>query len=432
MGVGPTPWHPPAMTTLWRFGVSLSRGAAVALVLAVISAPLGGGVQAAITKPFTSTSQATLSPGVEYLVGVMRTTGGRRQSVRVVRIDGSRPDVRIKALLSNDKVVMRERSSRLARRKSRPGLEAMAAINGEAVQRGAVGAYAAPLSMHVSGGELMVAGPCTRPVVGIDAQGEARIGNVRVSIQVEVPGKRDPRTVHRVNTHRNDKKVVLFTKRFASSTRTASGGTEVILDLAGMLRPNNSQQVRVVKVRRGGGNTKLKAGQAVLSMKGPNNKWVKRLRVGQRLRLNTAIVRKVDAECGGRIAAASGWSDVVEAMGGNHFTARNGKIAAPSRAVYPAGSQRHPRTGVGVTPDGRVLMVTVDGRRAGYSVGVTLSEMGALMRSLGARDAFNLDGGGSTVMSRRFPDGGYRVTNRPSDGSERPATNALAAFEYGP
>jgi hypothetical protein len=363
----------------------------------------------------------------------MKTSGGRPQSVRVTTVDGSNSRARIKALLSNDKAVMRERSSTTARRKSRPGMEAMAAINGEAVRRGAVGAYAAPLSMHISGGELMVAGPCTRPVVGVDSSGEARIENVRVHIAVEIPGLRDPRTIHRVNTHRDDPKVVLFTKSFASSTRTAKGGTEVVLDLAGTLRPSDSQQLRVIKVRRGGGNTKLKSGQAVISMKGSNNKWVRDLRAGQKLQLNTSIVRRVNSECGGRVQAASGWGDIVEAMGGNHFTARNGKVAAPSRSVYPSGSQRHPRTGVGVTADGRVLMVTVDGRRSGYSIGVTLAEMGQLMRSLGARDAFNLDGGGSTVMSRRFSDSGaFKVANRPSDGSERPATNALAAFEYVP
>ena len=83
------------------------------------------------------------------------------------------------------------------------------------------------------------------------------------------------------------------------------------------------------------------------------------------------------------------------------------------------GSQRHPRTNVGVTDDGRVLMVTVDGRQPGYSVGVSLAEMGQLMTSLGARDSFNFDGGGSTVMARRFlADGRFAVTNRPSDGRE--------------
>ena len=241
-----------------------------------------------------------------------------------------------------------------------------------------------------------------------------------------------PKQIHRVNTHRDDGHVVLFTRRFASSTRTAYGGVEVILDLEGKLRPNGVQQVRVVKVRKNGGNTQLRWGQAVLSVKNRSQKWVYRLRAGDRFELKTQVVKKVDKPCGGVIEAAPGWSAISEAQGGNHFTLRNWSIAAPSKSAYPSGSQRHPRTGLGLTGDGRVLMVTVDGRRAG-SIGVTLAEMGKLMKSLGARHAFNLDGGGSTVMARyKAGSGRFEVANKPSDGRQRPATQAFAAFKVTP
>ena len=149
--------------------------------------------------------------------------------------------------------------------------------------------------------------------------------------------------------------------------------------------------------------------------------------------LKTSFVRKVDSHCGGKVQVASGWSDVVEAMGGNYFTARGGKVKAPSASTYRSGSQRHPRTNVGVAADGRILMVTVDGRRSGYSVGVTLREMGRLMVSLGAKAALNLDGGGSTVMAKRnLLSGEFKVANRPSDGRERVHSQALVAFETTP
>jgi hypothetical protein len=73
---------------------------------------------------------------------------------------------------------------------------------------------------------------------------------------------------------------------------------------------------------------------------------------------------------------------------------------------------RNPRTLAGVTATGALLLVTVDGRAPGYSVGIGLPEAARLMRSLGARDALNLDGGGSTTMVVRG-----RVVNRPSDRS---------------
>jgi exopolysaccharide biosynthesis protein len=78
-------------------------------------------------------------------------------------------------------------------------------------------------------------------------------------------------------------------------------------------------------------------------------------------------------------------------------------------------------------------MVTVDGRQPGYSIGLRLREMGRLMRSLGAVSAVNLDGGGSTLMARRSKKtGAFTVVNRPSDGLPRPASQALAAFQYTP
>jgi len=84
---------------------------------------------------------------------------------------------------------------------------------------------------------------------------------------------------------------------------------------------------------------------------------------------------------------------------------------------------RHPRTAVGFdAARGLLWMVGVDGRQPGYSDGMSLPELAGLMESLGATDAVNLDGGGSTVMVLR----GVAV-NRPSDAEgERPVVNALA------
>jgi len=65
--------------------------------------------------------------------------------------------------------------------------------------------------------------------------------------------------------------------------------------------------------------------------------------------------------------------------------------------------------------------VTVDGRRRGWSAGLSLFEAARLMRSLGARDALNLDGGGSSTMTV-----GRRVVSRPSDrGGERAVSDGL-------
>jgi hypothetical protein len=420
------------------------RPAFGALALAVLCMTMATPVEARIRTPYSPTSSIELSPGIGYSRGTMRT--GRKdfiQSVRVAMVQPDHPWVRLRSLLSNDLVVGRERVTRLAQRLSGPGMVAMVATDGDMSTEGRVDAYAAPQSMAVSGGELLVAQACTRPTLGIDRAGKARIDDVRVHVTMRPapssqtlsgrPDREVARRIHRVNTHRDDGATVLFTSRFAASTQTAPGGLEVILSLPDILRPSDVQEVQVLEVRPGAGDTPLGPGMAVLSVRDPLGHWVGRLQPGQRMLLKTAIVHRVDKRCRGTIEATPGWGGTIEALGGNHFTLRNGVLAAPSTTVYPGSVRREPRTNVGVTADGRVLMVTVDGRQPGYSVGVKLAEMGALMRSLGAIDAINLDGGGSTLMAKRsLTTGRLTVANRPSDGHPRPATQALAAFQYTP
>ncbi|MEU5401376.1 phosphodiester glycosidase family protein [Streptomyces sp. NPDC005963] len=86
-----------------------------------------------------------------------------------------------------------------------------------------------------------------------------------------------------------------------------------------------------------------------------------------------------------------------------------------------------PRTAVGFSRDGRTLhLVTVDGRQAD-SAGVTLTELGHLLRRAGAHQALNLDGGGSsTLLTRPVGHDVLQIENSPSDGSERTVPNGLA------
>ena len=398
------------------------------LAILLVATPFSSGAEAAITAPFTPGYQELLSPGITYERGTMWTSGDRRQVVNVATVQLGHPEVRVKSILSDDKVVGKQVVRRMVDWRRRPGFRPMVAINGDMSSFGRIDAYAAPRSMAVSNRELLVAYPCVKPVLGINVDGAAQIAAVRSHITLTLPGEAEPRRVERLNTHRDDDVVVLFTSRFARTTRTRPGGVEVILGLQGRLLANGVQTVRVLQVRRGLGNTPIKPGRAVLSVNNPEQAWVYDLVVGQSLTLRTQVVRKVDNACGGKVKTAQGWGEITEALGGNHFTVRDGEVRVPSQEVYPSGWQRHPRTGVGLTADGRLLMVTVDGRRKG-SRGVTLDEMGTLMVSLGAESAVNLDGGGSTVMAR-FVRRSQRfvVANRPSDGRQRPATQALAAF----
>ncbi|WP_367324883.1 phosphodiester glycosidase family protein [Streptomyces sp. HUAS ZL42] len=87
------------------------------------------------------------------------------------------------------------------------------------------------------------------------------------------------------------------------------------------------------------------------------------------------------------------------------------------------------RTAVGIATGGkRVVLFALDGATA-YRSGLTIAEVAAQMKSLGAVDAFSLDGGGSTTLVAR-PSGSAKVTvrNHPSGGAERPVPNGIGVF----
>ena len=115
-----------------------------------------------------------------------------------------------------------------------------------------------------------------------------------------------------------------------------------------------------------------------------------------------------------------GWPRIIE----------NGRsIAAEAATIEGTISRnaevRHPRTAVGIARDGATLwLVTVDGRSK-TSVGMTLVELADAMRRMGAWQALNFDGGGSSTMVATPPGGVSTVLNAPSGGSERRVTNAL-------
>lgn len=112
------------------------------------------------------------------------------------------------------------------------------------------------------------------------------------------------------------------------------------------------------------------------------------------------------------------------AISGSALLVRNGALATSDDGVM------HPRTAIGTDATRtKIIVVVVDGRQS-FSRGYTLLETANLMRRLGAYDAINLDGGGSSTMVGRWQ-GKDVVLNSPSDGAQRPVPNGLG-FTYSP
>ncbi len=127
-----------------------------------------------------------------------------------------------------------------------------------------------------------------------------------------------------------------------------------------------------------------------------------------------------DADLGGADDAVAG---IADRTSGACLLVERGENRGAAASDGIAG--RHPRTAAGLSRDGRELfLVVVDGRQPGWSVGATLEELGALLLRLGAWDAVNLDGGGSSSFVYE-PRDAPAVRNRPSDGRFRPVANAI-------
>ncbi|XVV01952.1 phosphodiester glycosidase family protein [Actinosynnema sp. CA-248983] len=116
-------------------------------------------------------------------------------------------------------------------------------------------------------------------------------------------------------------------------------------------------------------------------------------------------------------------STLKAAIGGNQLLLKDGQVVAPDDPL-------HPRTAVGFSADGKkMFLLTVDGRQAPFLLGLNLKDMATTLKEMGAHNALNLDGGGSSTLLARTPGTeAVSVENTPSDGGERPVPNGLALY----
>ena len=119
---------------------------------------------------------------------------------------------------------------------------------------------------------------------------------------------------------------------------------------------------------------------------------------------------------------------IQEAIGGfGEFVVKDGKVVG--NATYSDA----PRTSVGITATGRVVIMCIDGRQAPFSSGASLQDVGYIMREAGCVIAINLDGGGSTTFVARQPGSDdLTIMNSPSDGYPRNVSTNLLIYSTAP
>ena len=144
-----------------------------------------------------------------------------------------------------------------------------------------------------------------------------------------------------------------------------------------------------------------------------------------------AILKDGTAMIGGPSDYAAYQDQIQEAVGGSVYLVKDGKPVVTSAADYY--NSRHSRTCVGITAEGKVIMMVLDGRQEPFSAGGSAEELAQIMLDAGCVTAINLDGGGSTTfVAKQEGSNTLTVVNRPSDGYERSVSSSLMVVSTAP
>ncbi len=319
-------------------------------------------------------------------------------SVRVITVDPRKFRGSFQASLGKS-TAKREKVTEMA-----ASAKAIAAVNGGFFDIHTLPAFRGdPTGISVVGGKLLSEAVTGR--VGLVLQGRTARVTELSSMVVARPSGGAPVQVTGVNRVAKPDELVMYTEELGRAT-PKNDGAEAVLDASG----------QVVQVRSAGG--KVAPGTRVLHGVGAAADWLwENATEGSTIKVTTTVTDL-------RARKTIPLTPRTNIIGGAIGLVRGGRISITASRDGMANVnmivRRHPRTLAGVTRNGKLIIAVVDGRAPGKTVGASFFEAAAIMKWLGARDAINLDGGGSTAMVI-----GKKVVNHPSDGAERAVGDAL-------
>lgn len=342
-----------------------------------------------LLKTYENTTEQLIAPGVIY----REITRGRNEGpvkAYVLEVDMKAGNT-LRPVLSNDSVAGVETLSEMAER-----AQGIAMINGPYFMRN--GEILGLLKID----KTIVSTPeVTRTSVGVMPDGKLMFDTASFSGYVELPdGTKVP--IDGVNRSRGDSELILYNSYYAFWTLTHGEGMEYTV-----------RGDRVVEVQAS--NSLIPEGAVVLSASGRSAWLLSGLKAGSRLK----IVQSMGAV----------WDRAVQAVGAGPCLVKDGQIYLTTMGEEfgsDVAGGRAPRTAIGVNKEGKALLVVVDGRRR-TSIGYSLLELAQFMLDMGAVDAMNLDGGGSSEMIV-----GSQIVNQPSDGRERRLGAGIAVMRTKP
>ena len=365
----------------------------------------------------------TVHPGVEY-AQVDHKIGNDPVKIKLLRLDLKK--VRLDVHHAFDKAIGVEPTSVIAKNHN-----AVAAINAGFFRLDKSEFAGDPAGLLMIDGHLFSEserGRATLIIRNLKKETHIFIGHYATETWLRFGRSEQAVTLSGINRERKKGEAIIYDGTSIPTLRRQSGDLEIWLsDCTRRETDRSSERFIECKkqelIREFSGTAKPKAAEFIVSV---DKDFVGTASIQENM-------RDLERHSKGKIAIGSRLTDGAnyflfteadDATNGVSQLVKDGKINITweqERANKSFAEMRHPRTAVAKLKDGKFLMITVDGRQPGVSVGMTLQELADYILSLGATDAMNLDGGGSTTM---FFDG--KVVNTPSDKEgERKVSDAI-------
>lgn len=365
---------------------------------------IGGLLALFLTAPAAAETRV-LMPGVTYEKGVQFTPRGP-VAIHVVRAPRPTGLYALKPTLSNETIQDVERVTSIQKRLS-PGAT-MVGTNGDMFAPSG-----RPSGVLIRDGVVESPPYGDRSSIGITPEGTLDVRRIEFFGTWRGLGQR--RALNDFNQAPGPNGVSLFTPAYGPATPVQPGTVEAVIYPLPPTTANTDLSGPVIQVA-GSGGTPIPKDGAVLVARG-----TAAARLSEEAPPGTTVAL--------RIILRPEWTGIAQAIGGGPVIVRNGGPVFRSNEAFTTSQlgPPHPRTAIGQLPDGQLLMVVVDGRRPGYSVGMTNFELAQTLVRLGAVTGSALDAGGSSTLAF---DG--QLLNRPSDpGGERRVSTSLQLMYFG-
>ena len=338
--------------------------------------------------------------------------------ISVVEMDLTNPYIMMETCLGADKSVGSETPVNMAIRNNRPGHEVVGAMNGDFFMTAPSNEVGLPLSGQVRNDELVLSSH-NRACLVLDDDNRPYID--RLTFSGTVACGDHSFALNLVNRMRYGYENIaanqsfLFTRSYGPKTYDGSNSGKMVLlrPAEGEFRWNaiGVEHCVIEDIFDAQGSRTIPDGKAILWLKGTYANQTEWMNVGDQMDISF------------RQTLNNGPQDVKiqQLIGGSdHIIMQNGQF-------MDDWAERHPSTAIGFNADStRLYFVVVDGRHMS-SIGVKLSEMKGIFEALGAVNAVNLDGGGSSCILVND-----EVLNHPSDGPVRAVGNGCLFVSKAP